>query len=276
MLQQATAQWGAAEHWSSTHNASPLKMNRNSMVSPPVSRDRIGRGWDGGVPPKSGGGGGGRGAEGSGSPDFGSRLHRARLGLAVGLTPILMLFLSFTAVYVLREGWLFPETSNLSAVWHESKVVPLPWLLLLVNTVVLIVSSVTMELARRAAARKAALAPIDSIPGVSLGDERHFPWLEMTAALGVLFLSGQGLAWHDLHVRGFFLSTTSSSSFAYLLTGMHAVHLAGGIAVLLYAVVVSRWRAAEVQRITVDIVGWYWHFMALLWVYIFGLLLLMR
>lgn len=250
-------------------------MNRNSMVSPPLSRDRIGHGWDGGVPPNPGGGGG-RGAEGSGSPDFGARLHRARLGLAVGLTPILMLFLSFSAVYIIREGWLFSPTSNLNTAWRESTIVPLPWLLLLVNTVVLLVSSVTMELARRGAARKAALAPIRLIPGVSLGDERQIPWLEMTAALGLLFLAGQGMAWHDLHTRGFFLSTTSSSSFAYLLTGMHAVHLAGGIAVLLYAVMVSRWRAAEVQRITVDIVAWYWHFMALLWIYIFGLLLLMR
>lgn len=187
-----------------------------------------------------------------------------------------MLFLSFTAVYVIREGWLFSETSNLSAVWRESRVVPLPWLLLLVNTVVLLVSSVSMELARRAAVRRAALAPIDSIPGVSLGDERHVPWLEITAALGLLFLAGQGLAWHDLQLRGFFMSTTSSSSFAYLLTGMHAVHLAGGIVVLLYAVAAGRWRAAELQRITVDVVGWYWHFMGLLWVYIFGLLLLMR
>lgn len=247
------------------------------MLSPPVTRDKVGHGWDGGVPPKSGGGGGGRGgAGGSGSPDFGGRLHRARLGLAVALTPILMLFLSFTAVYVIREGWLFPETTNLSMVWRESRVVPLPWLLLLVNTVVLIVSSVTMELARRAAARQAALAPLSSIPGVSLGDETHVPWLEITAALGLLFLAGQGLAWHDLQLRGFFLSTTSSSSFAYLLTGMHAVHLAGGIAVLLYAVAAAHWRPAEVQRITVDIVGWYWHFMALLWIYIFGLLLLMR
>ena len=53
----------------------------------------------------------------------------------------------------------------------------LPWILLLANTAVLIVSSITIDLARRGITREAALAPVQSIPGISLGDERHFPWL---------------------------------------------------------------------------------------------------
>ena len=56
--------------------------------------------------------------------------------------------------------------------------VRLPWMLLLANTAVLIVSSITIDLARREITREAALAPVQSIPGISLGDERHFPWLD--------------------------------------------------------------------------------------------------
>jgi cytochrome c oxidase subunit III len=241
------------------------------MPNPPVHKVRPGPYGDGGAPPEFGGGGGG----GDQIPDFGGRLHRARLGLAVGLTPILMLFLSFTAVYLVRQGWLFPEADTLNAVRASTKL-PLPWMLLLANTIILTISSITMELARRDAVRKAALAPLRSIPGVSLGIESSRPWLEVSTALGLLFLIGQGWAWYQLENRGFYLATTSASSFAYLLTGMHAVHLAGGVAALVYAMVVSRHRAPELQRITTDVVAWYWHFMGGLWLYIFLLLLLMR
>ena len=81
------------------------------------------------------------------------------------------------------------------------------------------------------------------------------------------------MAWHELAARGFFLATSPSSSFVYLLTGTHAIHLAGGVLALLYAGVISLMnRPVEVRRIVVDITAWYWHFMALLWIYIFALL----
>src|SRR5215467_7403396 len=132
---------------------------------------------------------------------------------------------------------------------------------------------VTMELARRKAARQAALAPVTSIPGISLGDEKNLPWLGMTVVLGFSFLVGQGLAWSELHNRGFFVSTNPSSSFAFLLTIAHAVHLVGGMIALVWASSASLLhKPVEARRIAVDITAWYWHFMAVLWIYIFGLL----
>ena len=92
-----------------------------------------------------------------------------------------------------------------------------------------------MELARRKATRQAALAPVTSIPGISLGDEKDFPWLGVTVVLGCAFLVGQWLAWGELHTRGFLLATNPSSSFAFLLTITHAVHLAGGMIALMWA-----------------------------------------
>ncbi len=62
-----------------------------------------------------------------------------------------------------------------------------------------------------------------------------FPWLGATVVLGGGFLTGQWMAWRELADRGFYLATSPSSSFVYLLTATHAVHLAGGILVLLYA-----------------------------------------
>ena len=68
----------------------------------------------------------------------------------------------------------------------------------------------------------------ESIPGVSLGDERSFPWLGVTVVLGLGFLVGQWMAWSELKARGIFRDTNPNSSFVYLLTAAHAVHLAGG------------------------------------------------
>lgn len=225
------------------------------------------------VPPSSGGG---DGSGGSAPPDYSGRLRRARLGLAVGLTPVIMLFVSFTSAYIVRQGLptLDEHTQRYVRDWLP---VNLPWLILLVNTVVLIISSVSMELARRGVTREVALAPVKSIPGVSLGEEKSFPWLGLTVVLGSGFLFGQWMAWRELAYRGFFLSTSPSSSFVYLLTGMHAIHLAGGVLALLYAATITILRKpVEVRRIVIDITAWYWHFMALLWIYIFALLELAR
>jgi cytochrome c oxidase subunit 3 len=199
-------------------------------------------------------------------------LRRARLGLAVGLTPIIMLFVSFTSAYIVRQGLptLDEKTNQYVRDWLP---VSLPWILLGINTALLLVSSVTMELTRRHITREAALAPVKSIPGVSLGDEKSFPWLALTTVLGLLFLFGQWMAWSELEARGFFIATSASSSFVYLLTGMHALHLVGGIVALLYAGVTALLKKPiETRRIVIDIAAWYWHFMALLWIYIFALL----
>jgi cytochrome c oxidase subunit 3 len=95
----------------------------------------------------------------------------------------------------------------------------------------------------------------------------------LSLALGFAFLAGQWLAWGELHNRGFYVNTNPSSSFAFLLTITHAVHLTGGMLALLWAASASLLRKPiEARRIVVDITAWYWHFMAILWVYIFALL----
>ena len=220
-------------------------------------------------PPETGGGDDGRGGE---VPDYGARLRRARLGLICAIATVCMVFISLTSAYVVRQGLpTFDGTSN-SYVRDWGRV-DLPWLLLGINTFILLLSSVSMEIARRRAATAAALAPVKSIPGISLGDEKDFPWLGVTVLLGFAFLAGQFLAWSEMHARGFYVNTNPSSSFAFLLTIAHAVHLGGGVIALLWAG--SSWllkRPLEARRIAVDITAWYWHFMAVLWIYIFALL----
>src|SRR4029077_8683859 len=176
----------------------------------PAPHPTTSRGKHGDLPPVVGGGDGGR--PDPGSPDYGARLRRARLGLAVALTPILMLFVSFTSAYIVRQG-LPTLDANSNQLVRDWQPVPLPTQMFLLNTLVLLLSSVTLELARRQLGREAALAPVKGIPGVSLGRERRIPWLALNVVLGLTFPAGQWMAWQFLADRGFFVATAPSSSF---------------------------------------------------------------
>lgn len=238
-----------------------------TLDEPEVSRGREGN------PPPSRGSGGDDGRPSSGRPDYATRLRRARLGLLVALTPVLMLFVSFTSAYAVRQGLptLDPATNQLVHDWIPVK---LPVLLLL-NTFVLILSSGAMELARRQVrlAAGAANASKTTIELRSPSTDGQIPWLGFTIALGLLFLFGQWMAWKQLGANGFYVATTPSSSFVYLLTGAHAIHLMGGVLALLVAGLFALLRRPVTTRsIVVDVAGWYWHFMAALWIYILCLL----
>ena len=100
-----------------------------------------------------------------------------------------MVFISLTSAYIVRQGLPTFDGASNSYVRDWGRV-DLPWLLLAINTAVLLISSVTMEFARRKAALQAALAPVKSIPGISLGNEKSFPWLGITVLLGVCVSCG--------------------------------------------------------------------------------------
>lgn len=221
------------------------------------------------APPVTGGGDDGRGGD---IPDYGARLRRARLGLICAVFTVGMVFVSLTSAYVFRRG-LPTFDGQVNGYVRDWGMIDLPWVLLAVNTAILAASSISIEFARRKAARQAALAPVRSIPGISLGDERNFPWLGITVVLGFAFFVGQFAAWGEMHNRGFYVDTNPSSSFAFLLTIAHAVHLAGGMIALIWAASSSLLhKPLEARRIAVDITAWYWHFMLVLWLYVFALL----
>jgi cytochrome c oxidase subunit 3 len=243
--------------------------------SPPAIRkpERPSTGRGGGLhPPAFGGGGSGDNRPDDSSPDYGRRLNRARLALLLGIVSISVLFVTLTTVlFVLRHSTVALNGHKVYArEWVE---VALPIRLLVLNTFVLLLSSFTIEMARRAVTREMVLAPVRTIPGIATDRERGTPWLAITIALGLIFLTGQWMAWNVLQAHGFSVHSSTSSSFVYILTASHAVHLAGGIMVLLYAGAIS-WlhRAIEHRRIVIEVASWYWHFMGALWIYIFALL----
>lgn len=245
----------------------------------PIVTDRVGKKRK----PKLGGGGPGkiphpRGYGGGDDPDRGrrkdpsrrdSRLRRYRIGMAACIVSVTTIFVGLTAVYLVRQNtghW----DQHAGRIIYDWKPLPLPYRLLVINTLVLMLSGVTLELARRQMTKKAEFAQMGILPPRSRGE---MPWLVFTMLLGATFLAGQIFAWSILRRAGFFLRANPSSSFFYLLTGLHALHLAGGLLALLYAAV-GRWvhLRFESRQIAVEVTSWYWHFMGFLWLAIFALL----
>ena len=243
-----------------------------SVFSPPVAVEKPKSGQGGGVHPPGFGGGDDNG-RGDSSPDYGRRLYRARLALVLALFSISMIFVILTVVFLFLHHGAFVFDSRAGAYIREWVQVSLPVRLLLLNTLVLLISSFTIERSRRSIAREMALAPVRSIPGIRWDEGLRVPWLAITITLGLTFLFGQWMAWQILQAHGFHVSTRKPTPFFYILTGAHAVHLAGGIIALLYAGFASLFRRSiEHRRIVVEVASWYWHFMGILWMYVFALL----
>jgi cytochrome c oxidase subunit 3 len=225
--------------------------------------------------PRGDGGSGGRGG-GDHLPNYRERLRRYRMLIGFLLTSVVMIFVSFTTAYLVRKAGAVwdPARNQYTSNWVPTT---LPVKLLLFNTFILLLSSITLEVARRRAEQDVVLEPIARIPGIRADYNRSLPWLWMTVALGLAFLGGQYFAWEQLRLQTFNFETNISTSFFFILTGVHAVHLVGGILALLYAGLTS-WigRPPETRRIVIDVTSWYWHFMGVLWVYVFALLYFAR
>jgi cytochrome c oxidase subunit III len=166
------------------------------------------------------------------------------------LAAISMSFAAFTSALVVRQG--------ASTDWHHLTLPPVLYL----NTLVLLASGVTLEIARR---RVAVF-----MSGPETFELNPARWLYGTAFLGGVFVFGQYAAWLQLRSEGLYLATNPNSSFFYLLTAIHALHVLGGLVGLTY--VIRKLHRVVLRRSTLDSFAYYWHFMGILWVYLLVLL----
>jgi len=107
--------------------------------------------------------------------------------------------------------------------------------------------------------------------------EKAKRWLLVTAVFGGMFISSQILAWLELVQRGVYVQSNPYAGFFYILTAVHAVHVVGGIAALGYLVLrtwqpTSLFDELEKRKEISGVVGWYWHFMDGLWIFLLLLL----
>lgn len=177
---------------------------------------------------------------------------RYRIGVWVAIGSILMLFTALTSAYIVR-----------SASGNDWQPIAMPKVLWL-STLLIVISSVTMEVSRRSLKQQ--------------HDGRYGRWLIVTVALGLAFLSSQIIAWRQLVRQGVYLAGNPYNSFFYLFTAAHGLHLLGGIMALTYLLLRTRRRRStidgELRRVgAADSATIYWHFMDVLWVALFFLLL---
>jgi len=178
----------------------------------------------------------------------------ASTGIWVVVYAITMTFAALTSALIVRKG------SSLD--WQSFTLPPILYL----NTALILCSSVTLEIARRRVAT--------FMGGVALPGESPARWLYITLVFGLLFVAGQYVAWVRLRAEGLYLATNPSSSFFFLLTCVHAVHLVGGISALSYVDLQAlRLRLGPGKRTAVDVSAAFWHFLDAVWVFLMLLFL---
>ncbi|MBI4465324.1 MAG: cytochrome c oxidase subunit 3 [Acidobacteria bacterium] len=177
-------------------------------------------------------------------------VSNGQVGLWALLGVVTMLFAGFTSAYLVRRA---------SPDWQPIYSPPILWW----NTVALVLSSATLVIAqathRLGQSAKAKL------------------WLLATGGLGGVFLVGQWLAWQELVTHGIHLPSSPHSSFFYMLTGVHGLHLLGGLLALAYASA-QVWRSARTLHSgnTLSLCAVYWHYLTGIWLFLYFLLFVWR
>lgn len=174
------------------------------------------------------------------------RIHPHKFTLWVAMGSIVMMFAALTSAYIVKKN----QTS-----WLEFDLPRIFWL----STVVILTSSVTIYLAKKAFEAR------------EMG--RYRTLITVTAALGVLFLVCQVIGFSDLESRNIALvgaRSNSAASFLFVITGLHMLHVLGGvIALLVLFIRAFSLRVKNYSVLPVELVGTYWHFVDLLWIYLF-------
>jgi cytochrome c oxidase subunit 3 len=177
---------------------------------------------------------------------FGPPMPTAKIGMGVFLAVVGCLFALFTSAYFMRMAL---------SDWQPLPVPRLLW----INTFVLVLSSVALQVALVAARR----GQLDTMRlGLATGG--------LTA---IAFLAGQLFAWRQLAAEGYFLAGNPANSFFYLITGLHGLHIVGGL-VGLGRTSFKAWTSTRTDKLSlgVELCAMYWHFLLFIWLALFVLL----
>lgn len=199
--------------------------------------------------------GGARGAGGSG---VGRRFDRSEPSREqpAGNAPVIAVWLFVGAAFLIFAAFTSTFlTRRLQEDWRDGPLPPMLW----ATTGVLLLSSATLEWARAAAGRLSARVMRAAVT--------------VTVVLGAAFLAGQVAVWRQLMASGVGMAASAHSGFFYLLTVTHGVHVAGGVLALAYAAFrVRTLRGGPAAVGVLAPVAIYWHFVDVLWLYVFAIL----
>lgn len=230
------------------------------IIEDPIETPRKRSGGLGGTNPPGGGRDPGGGGE-NNDPDFKDDKAAEAQSFKPGISRLFTAFLLLAVMMTfggLIAAYMVIATNNV-AEWRPFDLPIQVW----ISTAIIAISGITYEFARRAVDR-------NDQPSAR-------KWLIATTALGAAFISSQILAWLALSARGLYVRGNPYAGFFYILTAVHAVHVAGGITAL-GTLLLRNWYPTrrddelERRRTMAQVVGWYWHFMGGLWIVLFLLL----
>ncbi len=172
------------------------------------------------------------------------RFRSQRFGMYLAMAGIVMLFAALTSAYIVRRSagnWL---EFTLPTIFY--------W-----NTLVILTSSVTLHLSWTSFKR-----------GLQ---SQYRIFLIATFVLGLLFLVMQYLGWQQMTAEGLYLQVNPSASFIYVISGVHAAHIIGGVGALIVAIahaIKLKFKVTSIRKHRFELVVIYWHFVDLLWLYL--------
>jgi len=172
-----------------------------------------------------------------------NRFHPRKFALYLGIASMLMLFAAFTSAFLVRKG---------QGNWQLFYLPTIFWF----NTAVILLSSFTIHRALVSFRR--------------LEEGKYKLWLTITFILGCTFLIGQYIGWEQLSAGGIHLNGNPSGSFLYVISGAHAVHIAGGLLIMLITMMKVFFKPFNPSKqVNVEMMAIYWHFVDVLWIYLF-------
>lgn len=173
-----------------------------------------------------------------------NKIHPQKFALLVSCASVVMLFAALTSAYVVRQA---------AGNWLEF---PMP-VLFLYSTLTLVVSSFTLYF---------------SYKGFLAGNVKTYKYLLLlTFVLGILFIYLQYKGWMALVAMGVELGTNPSGSFLYVLSGLHAAHILGGLAAVFVAILhafILPYEVSAKRKLRFEMTQIYWHFVDVLWIYL--------
>ncbi len=179
-----------------------------------------------------------------------NKIHPHKFTLWVGIGSILMMFAGLTSAYIVKRNQANWVTFNLPvAFWY--------------STAVIIASSFTLWMSLKAF-KDRAMARYRSLMAVTLG-------------LGIFFILLQVLGFSQLWQKGITLQANVSYSFLYVIVGLHAAHVIGGVvALIIMSLKAFSTKIRSYSQVPVELVSTYWHFVDILWIYLLVFLLMIR
>ena len=179
-----------------------------------------------------------------------AKTHPLKYNLWVGLASIVMMFAAFSSAFIVKRS---------QGNWISFEIPLVFWY----STAVIIVSSVAMNMARKSFLNRNMNA--------------YKSWLIATLVLGILFVLMQYFGFAELWANGITLTRNVSFSFLYVIVGIHALHVVGGIIALIFVIGKAyNTRKRIYTSVPVDLMSTYWHFVDFLWIYLLIFLLVVK